>query len=119
MASHRVPKSFTGFLSFGALVKKLPRWQQIFLARELKIKFSDYYSIDISVDVHIRRVFYRLGLIHKSASNEQIIYRARALSPAFPGLLDLPAWEIGRNWCKPSEPNCSECYMSKACPKIM
>jgi uncharacterized HhH-GPD family protein len=107
------------FLEFRGVGQKIATMAANILARDLKIKFLDYYSIDISVDVHIQRVFYRLGLIPKSASNEQIIYRARALSPEFPGLLDLPAWEIGRNWCKPSDPNCSDCYISKACPKIM
>jgi endonuclease III len=107
------------FLEFRGIGQKIGTMAANILARDLKIKFSDYYSIDISVDVHVQRVFYRLGLIPKSASPEQVIYRARALSPAFPGLLDLPAWEIGRSWCKPKEPICSKCYMSKVCPKIM
>jgi uncharacterized HhH-GPD family protein len=107
------------FLEFRGVGQKIATMATNILARDFKVKFSDYYSIDISVDVHVRRVFYRLGLVSKLSSNEQIIYRARALSPKFPGLLDLPAWEIGKNWCNPSEPECSACYMSKVCPKVM
>jgi endonuclease III len=107
------------FLQFRGVGQKIGTMAANILARNFKVEFSDYYSIDISVDVHIKRVFYRLGLIPDQASNEQIIFRARALSPQFPGLLDLPVWEIGRTWCKPSEPNCSECYMQQVCPKTL
>lgn len=104
------------FLEFRGIGLKIATMTANILAREFKIPFSDYYSIDVSVDTHIRRVFTRLGLVPKGASVEQIIYRARALSPEFPGLFDLPAWEIGRNWCKPQKPECSECYMNQVCP---
>jgi endonuclease III len=107
------------FLRFKGVGQKIATMATNILARDFKIEFSDYYSIDVSVDVHIKRVFYRLGLIPAQASNEQIVYRARAISQEFPGLVDLPLWEIGRNWCKASEPNCPECYMQKVCPKIV
>lgn len=40
----------------------------------------------------------------------------RALHPEFPGLLDLPTWQIGRTWCRPRDPRCSDCYMQPVCP---
>jgi endonuclease III len=78
----------------------------------------DYYSIDISVDVHVRRVFAKLGMVPLDAKADQLIYRARAINPEFPGILDLPLWEVGRNWCMPKKPKCSECYLSEACPHV-
>ena len=36
------------------------------LARQFKIPMSDYYSVDISLDVHIQRVLKRLGYNHRS-----------------------------------------------------
>lgn len=86
------------------------------LARNFKIKLKDYYSIDISADVHVKRVFHRLGLTGKSPSTEEVIYRARALHPKFPGLLDFPCWEVGRSWCRPKDTLCSECYLGSVCP---
>jgi endonuclease III len=86
------------------------------LARQFKIPLSDYYSIDISADVHVKRVFQRLGLIGPNAGVNEVIYRARSLSPKFPGLLDFPAWEIGRTWCHARRPNCDGCYMRLSCP---
>ena len=50
------------------------------------------------------------------AGTDAVIYRARALHPQFPGLMDFPAWEIGRAWCRPVNPECHLCYMQSLCP---
>lgn len=104
------------FLGFRGVGPKIATMAANILARDFKIPFADYYSVDISVDVHVRRVFTRLGLITHGASVEEIIYRARALHSPFPGLMDLPTWEIGRRWCRPKQPNCAACYVQPACP---
>jgi len=103
------------FLEFEGIGPKIASMAANILAREFKIKFSDYYSIDISADVHVRRVFSRLGLTTSDASVEQLIFRARGLYPEFPGLMDFPAWEIGRNWCRPRTCDCDKCYMADVC----
>jgi len=107
------------FLEFRGVGPKIATMAANILARDFKIPLSDHYSIDISVDVHIRRVFVRLGLTGPKPTSEQIICRARALNPGFPGLLDLPAWKIGRRWCKPRRPDCLACYMNKVCPSVV
>lgn len=104
------------FLQFRGVGPKIATMATNILARDFKIPLGDYYSIDISADVHVRRVFYRLGLTAKDVTGEELIYKARAIHPEFQGLMDLPAWEIGRNWCKPNKPKCDECYMNKLCP---
>jgi endonuclease III len=103
------------FLRFRGIGPKIATMAANILARDFKIPLADHYSIDISADVHVRRVFTRLGLVPADASLEEIIYTARALSPDFPGLLDFPAWEIGRGWCRPDKPKCPECYMHLIC----
>ena len=104
------------FLEFDGVGPKIASMAANILAREFKIPFSDYYSIDISADVHVLRVFSRLGLCAADATVEQVIYKARALYPEFPGMMDLPCWEIGRNWCKSRSPVYSDCYMKDLCP---
>ncbi len=104
------------FLRFPGVGPKIATMAANILAREFKIPFADYYSIDVSADVHIRRVFWRLGLIREDAGPEEAVYAARALHPTFPGLMDFPAWEIGRSWCRPTAPHCVECYMRAVCP---
>lgn len=103
------------FLQFRGIGPKLASMAANILAREFKVSFADHYSIDISVDVHVRRVFTRLGLVESGASVEEIIFMARHLSPKYPGLLDMGAFQIGRQWCKPSSPLCDQCYLSTYC----
>jgi len=87
------------------------------LARDFKIPMKDYINIDISPDVHVKRVFKRLGFISKDASNDELIYCARELNPMYPGIFDLPCWEIGRSWCRPNKPICEKCYLNDYCIK--
>ena len=106
------------FLQFKGAGPKIATMATNILARDYKVEFSDYCSLDISVDVHVLRVFKRLGLCRSNASNEEVIYKARALSPDYPGRLDLPCWVIGKNWCKVEESkrDCRSCCMSDLCP---
>lgn len=104
------------FLEFDGVGPKIASMAANILARDFKVPFADYFSIDISADVHIRRVFSRLGLCATDTSVEQVIYKAKALHPEFPGMMDLPCWEIGRNWCKSGAPECGACYMHDLCP---
>lgn len=79
------------FLQFEGIGPKIASMDANLLARVFKVEFSDYYSIDISADVHVRRVFERLGLTNSDATVDQLIFWARGLCPEFPGLMDFPA----------------------------
>lgn len=107
------------FLEFDGCGIKIATMAANILAREFKIPMLDYYCIDISPDVHIRRVLYRLGFIEKNAKVERVIYKARELNPEFPGLIDPICWEIGREYCKPEikDCKCGDCFMDEVCPK--
>lgn len=75
-------------------------------------------ALDVKVDVHIRRVFTRGGLASPQSNDAEIIDSARRLAPDYPASLDSGAWEIGRTWCHKTAPNCSECPLSRVCPKV-
>jgi endonuclease III len=104
------------FLEFDGIGPKIATMAVNILAREFKVPFSDYFSIDISADVHVRRVFSRLKLVSPDPTVEQVVYSARSIWPEYPGIFDLPVWEIGRNWCAPTNPKCEQCYMRTICP---
>jgi endonuclease III len=107
------------FLEFDGMGPKIATMAANILVRDFKIPVSDKISIDISPDVHVRRVFTRLGLIDKGSTNEVLIYVAREMNPTYPGIFDLPAWEIGRNWCRPTGPDCQACFLNEYCPKLL
>jgi len=116
------PKSATlvrRFLEFNGMGIKIATMTANILAREFKVPLADHICIDISPDIHIKRVFSRLGFVNKEANIEEILYKAREINPLYPGILDLSCWEIGRQWCHPNKPECDLCYMSKVCPKIL
>ena len=69
-------------------------------------------QIDVKPDVHLVRVFRRLGIID---SPNEAMRTARRLNPEFPGELDWPAWQIGKHWCHPKEPDCAQCPMTGDC----
>ncbi len=105
------------FLEFKGIGIKIATMATNILSRHFKIRFKDLINIDISPDAQIKRVFPRLGFVRKDASVEELIYCARELNPLYPGVFDLSVWEIGRNWCSPSNPDCNSCYLNDLCPK--
>jgi endonuclease III len=107
------------FLEFKGCGIKIATMAANILARHFKIEFKDYYSIDISPDVHIKRVMARTGLVKHDPSPEMVIYKARELYPEFPGVIDFSCWEIGKNWCFASKPDCGNCIIKDDCKKII
>jgi endonuclease III len=105
------------FLQFKGIGVKIATMAANILARDFKILMADKICIDISPDVLVNRVFIRLGLIDKNANRDELIYCAREMHPEYPGVLDLPAWEIGREFCRPKNPLCEDCYLEEYCPK--
>jgi len=116
------PKSGTivrRFLGFKGAGVKIATMATNILARDYKIPMKDHSCIDVSPDRQVKRVFIRLGLIPQQAKNEEVMYCARELNPNYPGAFDLPCWEIGKEWCKPRNPECEQCYLNSCCPKII
>jgi len=114
------PKSATivkRFFVFDGVGIKIATMATNILTREFKIPIKDYNCMDISPDVHVKKVFRRLGFISKDATNEELLYCARELNPEYLGIFDLSCWEIERNWCKPQKPQCKICYLDDYCPK--
>ncbi|MBI2852438.1 MAG: iron-sulfur cluster loop [Chloroflexi bacterium] len=106
------------FLEFQGVGIKIASMATNTLIRDFKIPVSDKLCVDISPDIHIKRVFTRLGLVREDASNDEIIYCAREWNPTYPGIVDLSTWEVGREWCRPHNPTCEACFLTDFCPKI-
>ena len=72
----------------------------------------------VAYDVHVRRVFLRSGLVDVD-SREAIEAAAARACPQAPGTLDLPAWLVGRDTCRPKAPRCDECRLGAVCPRLV
>lgn len=86
------------------------------LVRSLGVPLAGIERGRVAYDVHVRRVFLRTGLVSRDTPAEVAAAAAR-VSPREPGLVDLPAWTVGRQWCRPREPACDACRLSDGCAK--
>jgi endonuclease III len=105
------------FLCFDGCGIKIASMATNLLHRIFGINYTDYSALDISPDIHVRRVFYRLGLVDNIDDVDSVIYKARSLHPSFPGVFDKCCWNIGRDNCHPSTPQCNGCRLSTICKK--
>lgn len=90
----------------------------LLLIRDLDINVLNRQAIDIAYDVHIRRIFSRMGLVEKD-TQESVLSSARRIQPEFPGELTTSFWTIGRKYCFATEPNCDDCPLKSCCKTYM
>lgn len=86
------------------------------LTRHFGVHVEGMESGRVAYDVHVRRVFLRSGLAEEDTP-DAIDAAASAACPRAPGTLDLPAWLVGREWCRPAKPACEACPLGAACPR--
>ncbi|WP_420462731.1 iron-sulfur cluster loop [Candidatus Palauibacter sp.] len=106
------------FREFRGVGVKIANMAVNILVRDFGVTFASLTALDVAPDVQVRRVFARLGLVHPEPSREDVMYRARELNPEWPGLLDWPVWEIGKQWCHAPAPACHACPMESVCPTV-
>ncbi|MGB8990713.1 MAG: hypothetical protein WCD80_01515, partial [Desulfobaccales bacterium] len=71
------PKSATivrRFLQFNGVGIKIASMAANSLVRDFKVPTEDKFCIDISPDIHVKRVFYRLSFIDKDSTNDELVY---------------------------------------------
>jgi hypothetical protein len=84
------------FLEFKGVGIKIANMAANTLVRDYKVPMKGLSSIDISPDVQVRKFFVRKGLLREGADIDELIYLAREIYPEYPGILDIAAWESGR-----------------------
>lgn len=88
----------------------------LLLVRDMGLKVPDKENIDIAYDVHIKRIFSRVGLV-ENETEEKVLDAARNLNPEFPGELTTAFWSIGRDFCHSNNPMCLVCPLESVCEK--
>ncbi len=88
------------------------------LTRHFGVALEGRECGQVAYDVQVRRVFLRSGLIAED-TREAVEAAARRYCPAAPGTLDLPAWLVGRETCRPKAPRCDECRLGRVCPRFV
>lgn len=86
----------------------------LLLVRDLDVNIEDKNNIDIAYDVHIRRIFLRMGLVDKD-TQDNVVNEAKKINPEFPGELTTSFWAIGREYCFANNPDCINCPLKDCC----
>lgn len=110
-----VKKTFSRIYGVGSGISSMI---VLLLERCFDIHFTDidHREMNVKPDTHVVRVFHRLGFIPEPTC-ENALESAKNLNPKFPGALDSAAWIIGKRWCNPTSPSCSNCSMEDICLK--
>lgn len=87
------------------------------LTRHFGIELRGRECGSVAYDVQVRRVFLRSGLVAED-TRESVEAAAAAVCPEAPGTLDLAAWLVGRDTCRPKVPLCDECRLGAVCPRL-
>jgi uncharacterized HhH-GPD family protein len=103
------------FAEFSGIGQKISTMAVNILMKNYKIPFKDKSGIDVSTDSQVMKVMTRLGLIENENQREKAVKVARNMNPDYPGIIDLTLWEIGRNTCHGSNPDCKNCIVNKYC----
>jgi len=116
--AERIRRNFAGFKGVG---QKISNMAVKILEQQPDMRLAGKDLIDISVDVHVRRVFGRTGLVEGSSSapgyDQRIIDKAYELNPDYPAALDTPVWHVGRKYCRAKKPLCNACPLDSLCVK--
>jgi uncharacterized HhH-GPD family protein len=88
------------------------------LTRHFGVDLAGRECGQVAYDVQVRRVFLRSGLVAED-TRQAIEAAATAACPQAPGTLDLPAWLVGRETCRPRVPLCDECRLGAVCPRLV
>jgi endonuclease III len=106
------------FLEFRGVGPKIAGMAANILVQAFRVDVVNKSGIDATVDTHNRRVMKRLGLVGEDASDTVIVKHARTMNPEYPGIIDMPLWHIGTQFCKPKNPLCDDCPMGDVCMKV-
>lgn len=112
----RVTDVIERLMRFEGIGRKKARMAVQILIRHFDARLTGVEHGQVAYDVQVRRVFLRSGLA--MTDDPVSIERAAAcVAPSSPGTLDLAAWLIGRQWCRPTAPRCDQCRLGQVCPR--
>ena len=105
-------------LSFDGIGRKKAVMGVEILLRHFAANLAGRECGQVAYDVQVRRVFLRAGLVARDVRSD-IEAAAAAACPDAPGTLDLAAWLIGRQTCRPRRPRCDLCRLGAVCPRLV
>ena len=106
------------FMEFSGIGHALASMAQFILVRSMGVAggVKNREQMKVKPDEHVRRVLYRLG-ISGSQDPESTKQDAEGLNLKSPADFDWAIFNIGREYCRPRSPKCSDCPLCDVCEK--
>lgn len=101
-------------LAFDGIGEKKAAMTVSLLTRHFGVPLVGVEHGSVAYDVHVRRVFLRAGLVEGDTPGA-VKAAAKGICPESPATLDLAAWLVGREWCRPKDPACDACRLGTVC----
>jgi endonuclease III len=86
------------------------------LARDLRTPLRPLSGNDVARNPDLRRVLLRTGLARQDEVSHMVAATA-ALDRSRAAVVGVPAWDIGRRWCRPADPDCPACPLRAVCAR--
>lgn len=102
--------------SFDGIGRKKSVMAVEILTRHFGVALAGRECGQVAYDIQVRRVFLRSGLVRHD-TREEVEAAAARVCPEAPGTIDLAAWLIGRETCRPRTPLCDGCRLGTVCPR--
>ena len=105
------------FREFSGIGDALSRMAQFILVREHGIAGGEKNRrlMKVKPDRHVRRVSFRLE-VSKSRTVKAVDAAIEQLELRSPADFDWVLFDVGREYCRPSDPKCSDCPLNEVCP---
>jgi endonuclease III len=119
VSSTEITRRLREITGFGPELSKMV---PINLVRNFHMNFPDIKSMDVKVDVHLKRVMMRIGLSGPEADNHEVAKNVREAAEGvgrYPVELDLPLWATGKWYCHKQNPSCGTCPLYSECTKLI
>jgi endonuclease-3 len=88
------------------------------LARDLRTPLRPLSGNDVARHPDLRRVLLRTGLARQDEVSHMVA-AAAALDRSRGAVVGVPAWDIGRRWCLPADPDCPACPLRAVCGRLI
>jgi uncharacterized HhH-GPD family protein len=88
------------------------------LARDLGVPLRPLSGNDVARHPDLRRVFLRTGLARQDEVSHMVAVSG-TLDRSRPAVVGVPAWDIGRRWCRPADPDCPACPLRAVCGRLI
>jgi adenine-specific DNA glycosylase len=59
------------------------------------------------------------GNFSNKKTNKLIIKKAKELYPEYPGIFDIGCWQIGQEYCRPTNPDCKNWPLRDECKMLI